>query len=62
VLEAGALAYCCPVTMELIFERLLPEILVFKVKKGPFFFQIGLFCLFEETHVSLQRQPSVLEE
>jgi hypothetical protein len=26
------------------------------------FFQIGLFSLIEETHVSLQRNPSMLEE
>jgi hypothetical protein len=36
VLEVGSLAQCCPMRKEFMFERLLPEIIVFKVKKGPF--------------------------
>jgi hypothetical protein len=53
--------HCSPLRIELVFNRILPENRSFQGEEKPILFQIGLFIGFEETHVSLQRQPFVLE-
>jgi hypothetical protein len=47
--------------MELVFQGILPATFVFQGGERLILFQIGLFSCVEETHVSLQRQPCVVQ-
>jgi hypothetical protein len=49
------------VTIELVFERILPSIQKLQGWERLILFQIGLFSYIEETNVSLERTPSLWE-
>jgi hypothetical protein len=52
---------CFPLRCELVFERILPATKSFQGGEKLILFQIGLFSWVEETHLGLQRKPSMLE-
>jgi hypothetical protein len=61
MLEAAASSIFFPETIELVFEKNTSWKSQFHCEERLILFHLGLFTKFEETQVSLERKPSVLE-